>query len=135
MTLAFGRWDPGRERRAHKSFKVWDMSAASIPLQTALLNDAAISVNRCVWGPDGLMLGVAFSKHIVQIYTLQSNWRTKTALKRSMLMLLELMTLRLLIPKGHILVRLKAMKLLCFQSALTTKKIFSLFSLLPLMER
>lgn len=65
-----------------------------------MLNDAAISVNRCVWGPDGLMLGtntplflltslfpyfhitffrlkfyvlnglgVAFSKHIVQIYT------------------------------------------------------------------
>ncbi|KAF2306653.1 hypothetical protein GH714_020103 [Hevea brasiliensis] len=40
-----------------------------ITWQTALLNDAAISVNRCVWGSDGLMLGVAFSKHIVQIYT------------------------------------------------------------------
>lgn len=65
-----------------------------------MLNDAAISVNRCVWGPDGLMLGkymnyeplslneirstfyitlmflsdfvclgVAFSKHIVHLYT------------------------------------------------------------------
>ncbi|GAV84146.1 WD40 domain-containing protein, partial [Cephalotus follicularis] len=63
-------WEVGsRERLAHKPFKVWDISAASMPLQTALLNDAAISVNRCVWGPDGLMLGVAFSKHIVQIYT------------------------------------------------------------------
>ncbi|KAF5442396.1 hypothetical protein F2P56_035059 [Juglans regia] len=62
-------WEVGsRERLAHKPFKVWDLSAASMPLQTALLNDAAISVNRCVWGPDGLMLGVAFSKHIVQIY-------------------------------------------------------------------
>lgn len=65
-----GLWEVGsRERLVHKPFKVWDISAASMPLQTALLNDAAISVNRCVWGPDGLMLGVAFSKHIVQIYT------------------------------------------------------------------
>ncbi|XP_021665007.2 protein TOPLESS-RELATED PROTEIN 2 isoform X1 [Hevea brasiliensis] len=64
-------WEVGsRERLAHKPFKVWDISVASMPLQqTALLNDAAISVNRCVWGSDGLMLGVAFSKHIVQIYT------------------------------------------------------------------
>ncbi|GMI88751.1 WUS-INTERACTING PROTEIN 1, TOPLESS [Hibiscus trionum] len=62
-------WEVGsRERLAHKLFKVWDISAASMPLQTALLNDAVISVNRCVWAPDGLMLGVAFSKHIVQIY-------------------------------------------------------------------
>ncbi|KAK7825374.1 protein topless [Quercus suber] len=69
-----GLWEIGsRERLVHKSFKVWDISAASMPLQTALVNDAGISVNRCVWGPDGLMLGVAFSKHIVQIYTYNPN--------------------------------------------------------------
>ncbi|XP_059461310.1 protein TOPLESS-RELATED PROTEIN 2-like [Corylus avellana] len=63
-------WEVGsRERLAHKPFKVWEISNASMALQTALLNDAALSVNRCVWGPDGVMLGVAFSKHIVQIYT------------------------------------------------------------------
>ncbi|KAK9914663.1 hypothetical protein M0R45_038427 [Rubus argutus] len=63
-------WELGsRERLVHKPFKVWDIQAVSMPLQTALVSDAAISVNRCVWGPDGLMLGVAFSKHIVQIYT------------------------------------------------------------------
>ncbi|KAL5568176.1 hypothetical protein UlMin_024751 [Ulmus minor] len=63
-------WEVGsRERLVHKPFKVWDIQAATTPLQSSLLNDAAISVNRCVWGPDGLMLGVAFSKHIVQIYT------------------------------------------------------------------
>ncbi|KAJ0078514.1 hypothetical protein Patl1_24463 [Pistacia atlantica] len=62
-------WEVGSgERLAHRTFKVWDKSATSMPLQ-ALLNDATIWVNRCVWGPDGLMLGVAFSKHIVQIYT------------------------------------------------------------------
>ncbi|WMV43283.1 hypothetical protein MTR67_036668 [Solanum verrucosum] len=63
-------WEVGsRERLAHKSFKVWDISACSMPFQSALVKDATISVNRCVWGPDGSILGVAFSKHIVQIYT------------------------------------------------------------------
>ncbi|CAK9136065.1 unnamed protein product [Ilex paraguariensis] len=63
-------WEVGsRERISHKTFKVWDVSACSIPLQTTLVKDAAISVNRCIWGPDGAILGVAFSKHIVQIYT------------------------------------------------------------------
>ncbi|XP_068635481.1 protein TOPLESS-RELATED PROTEIN 2-like isoform X1 [Aristolochia californica] len=63
-------WEVGsRERLAHKIFKVWDISACSMPLQTALMKDATISVNRCIWGPDGSILGVAFSKHIVQIYT------------------------------------------------------------------
>lgn len=66
-------WEVGtRDRLAHKPFKVWDL-AASTSLQTALMNDAAISVNRCVWGSDGLILGVAFSKHIVQIYTYNPN--------------------------------------------------------------
>ncbi|OVA18462.1 WD40 repeat [Macleaya cordata] len=64
-----GIWEVGsRERLAYKTFKVWDISACSMPLQTALMKDAAICVNRCVWGPDGSILGVAFSKHIVQIY-------------------------------------------------------------------
>ncbi|TMX00867.1 hypothetical protein EJD97_025807 [Solanum chilense] len=63
-------WEVGsRERLAHKSFKVWDISACSLPFQSALVKDATVSVNRCVWGPDGSILGVAFSKHIVQIYT------------------------------------------------------------------
>ncbi|XP_074326432.1 protein TOPLESS-RELATED PROTEIN 2-like isoform X1 [Apium graveolens] len=63
-------WEVGsRERLVHKTFKVWDLSACSMPLQTNLVKDATISVNRCIWGPDGAILGVAFSKHIVQIYT------------------------------------------------------------------
>ncbi|XP_052209602.1 protein TOPLESS-RELATED PROTEIN 2-like isoform X2 [Diospyros lotus] len=62
-------WEVGsRERLAHKPFKVWDISACSKPLQTTLVKDATISVNRCIWGSDGSILGVAFSKHIVQIY-------------------------------------------------------------------
>ncbi|XP_077237894.1 protein TOPLESS-RELATED PROTEIN 2-like [Tasmannia lanceolata] len=65
-----GIWEVGsRERLAHKKFKVWDVSACSMPLQTTLMKDATISVNRCIWGPDGSIFGVAFSKHIVQTYT------------------------------------------------------------------
>ncbi|XP_057477632.1 protein TOPLESS-RELATED PROTEIN 2-like isoform X2 [Actinidia eriantha] len=67
-------WEVGsRNRLAHKPFKVWDISACTMPLQhivqTTLVKDVTISVNRCIWGPDGSILGVAFSKHIVQIYT------------------------------------------------------------------
>ncbi|KAL6955721.1 Protein TOPLESS-RELATED PROTEIN 2 [Sarracenia purpurea var. burkii] len=63
-------WEVGsRERLAHKPFKVWDISACSMPWQATLVKDCTISVNRCIWGPDGSILGVAFSKHIVQIYT------------------------------------------------------------------
>ncbi|KAG5524381.1 hypothetical protein RHGRI_031142 [Rhododendron griersonianum] len=66
-------WEVGsRERLAHKPFKVWDISTCSMPLQTILAKDATISVNRCIWGPDGSILGVAFSKHIVQTYTYNS---------------------------------------------------------------
>ncbi|CAI9759508.1 unnamed protein product [Fraxinus pennsylvanica] len=63
-------WEVGsRDRLALKNFKVWDISTCSMPFQTTLVKDATISVNRCIWGPDGSILGVAFSKHIVQIYT------------------------------------------------------------------
>nr|XP_043627620.1 protein TOPLESS-RELATED PROTEIN 2-like isoform X2 [Erigeron canadensis] len=63
-------WEVGsREKLVHKPFKVWDISALSMPFQTTLVKDAAVAVNRCIWGPDGSILGVAFSKHIVQIYT------------------------------------------------------------------
>ncbi|KQJ95284.1 protein TPR2 [Brachypodium distachyon] len=69
-----GIWEVGsRERIAHKTFKVWDISSCTLPLQAALMKDAAISVNRCLWSPDGNILGVAFSKHIVQTYTFVPN--------------------------------------------------------------
>ncbi|KAG2581778.1 hypothetical protein PVAP13_6KG064200 [Panicum virgatum] len=67
-------WEVGsRERIAHKTFKVWDIGSCTLPLQAALMKDAAISVNRCLWSPDGNILGVAFSKHIVQTYTFVPN--------------------------------------------------------------
>ncbi|XP_057872260.2 protein TOPLESS-RELATED PROTEIN 2 isoform X1 [Cryptomeria japonica] len=58
-----------REKLAQRTFKVWDISACSMPMQAALLKEPAVSVNRCIWSPDGQVLGVAFSKHVVHIYS------------------------------------------------------------------
>ncbi|CAL5421835.1 unnamed protein product [Camellia sinensis] len=66
-----------RERLAHKPFKVWDLSACSMPLQTALVKDATISINRCIWGPDGSMLVLLSQEHCSDMY-LQSSRRIKT---------------------------------------------------------
>ncbi|XP_027066382.2 topless-related protein 4 isoform X1 [Coffea arabica] len=58
-----------RERLAHRSFKVWDLGACSMALQTSLASDYTASVNRVIWSPDGTLFGVAYSKHIVHIYS------------------------------------------------------------------
>ncbi|XP_042467326.1 protein TPR3-like [Zingiber officinale] len=42
-------------------------------LQASLTNDATVSINRCLWIPEGSILGVAFSKHLVQIYAFNLN--------------------------------------------------------------
>ncbi|URD93243.1 CTLH [Musa troglodytarum] len=67
-------WEVGsKERIAHKTFEVWDTGSCSTPLQASLIKDATISVNRCLWSPDGSILGVAFSKHLVQTYAFSLN--------------------------------------------------------------
>lgn len=63
-------WDVGgRERIAQRKFKVWELGACSMPLQASLSNDYTASVNRVIWSPDGSLFGVAYSKHIVHIYS------------------------------------------------------------------
>ncbi|KAF5749629.1 topless-related protein 4 isoform X4 [Tripterygium wilfordii] len=54
---------------AQKNFKVWDQGAHSMALQASLANDYTASVNRVIWSPDGTYFGVAYSKHIVHVYT------------------------------------------------------------------
>ncbi|GMN49960.1 hypothetical protein TIFTF001_019120 [Ficus carica] len=67
-----GLWEIGsRDRLVLKNFKVWDLSACSMPLQAALVKDPGVSVNRVIWSPDGSLFGVAYSRHIVQIYSYQ----------------------------------------------------------------
>ncbi|KAG0495480.1 hypothetical protein HPP92_000171 [Vanilla planifolia] len=58
-----------RERLVHRNFKVWDLSACSTLLQSALVKDPAISVNRVLWSPDGNQFGVAYSKHLIHTYS------------------------------------------------------------------
>ncbi|KAE9601801.1 putative transcription factor WD40-like family [Lupinus albus] len=63
-------WDIGsRDRIAHKKFKVWELGACSMALQGSFSNDCSASVNRVVWSPDGTLCSVAYSKHIVHIYS------------------------------------------------------------------
>ncbi|KAG6734030.1 hypothetical protein I3842_01G252300 [Carya illinoinensis] len=69
-----GLWEVGsRERLVLRNFKVWDLSACSVPLQAALVKDPGVSVNRVIWSPDGSLFGVAYSRHIVQIYSYHGN--------------------------------------------------------------
>ncbi|XP_022730861.1 topless-related protein 4-like isoform X2 [Durio zibethinus] len=63
-------WEVGSgEKIAHKTFKVWDLSACSMALQASMANDYTVSVNRVMWSPNGAFFGVAYSKHIVHIYS------------------------------------------------------------------
>ncbi|XP_019183891.1 PREDICTED: topless-related protein 4-like isoform X1 [Ipomoea nil] len=63
-------WELGtRERLAHKSFKVWDIEACSATLQASMAKEYSASINRVMWSPDGSLFGVAYSKHIVHIYS------------------------------------------------------------------
>ncbi|XP_031379042.1 topless-related protein 4-like isoform X2 [Punica granatum] len=63
-------WEVGsRARIAMRNFKVWDLGACSMALQASLSNDYTASVNRVVWSPDGTLFGVAYSKHLVHIYS------------------------------------------------------------------
>ncbi|XP_077237920.1 topless-related protein 1-like [Tasmannia lanceolata] len=65
-----GVWEvASRERLALRNFKVWELKACSMPLQAALVKDPAVSVNRVMWSPDSNLFGVAYSKHIVHIYS------------------------------------------------------------------
>ncbi|XP_024965488.1 topless-related protein 4-like isoform X2 [Cynara cardunculus var. scolymus] len=51
-------WDLGsREKLAHKNFKA------------SVTNDYTALINRVTWSPDGTLFGVAYSKHIVQLYS------------------------------------------------------------------
>ncbi|KAK2996120.1 hypothetical protein RJ639_029420, partial [Escallonia herrerae] len=63
-------WEVGsRERLAFRNFKAWDLGACSVALQASLANEYTASVNRVMWSPDGTLFGVAYSKHIVHLYS------------------------------------------------------------------
>ncbi|KAK6153757.1 hypothetical protein DH2020_013396 [Rehmannia glutinosa] len=69
-----GLWEVGsRERLVQRNFKVWELGKCSMPLQAGLVKDPGVSVNRVIWSPDGSLFGVAYSRHLVQIYSYHGN--------------------------------------------------------------
>ncbi|KAK6288571.1 hypothetical protein POUND7_000112 [Theobroma cacao] len=62
-------WELGmRAKLVTKPFKIWEMSTCSMTFQALMVNDAPISVRRVTWSPDGSLVGVAFSKHLIHLY-------------------------------------------------------------------
>ncbi|XP_047162512.1 topless-related protein 3-like isoform X1 [Vigna umbellata] len=57
-----------REKLVSKPFKIWDVSACSLPFQAAAVKDAPFSVSRVTWSPDGSFVGIAFTKHLIHLY-------------------------------------------------------------------
>ncbi|KAK3436843.1 hypothetical protein EUGRSUZ_C01368 [Eucalyptus grandis] len=63
-------WEVGsRTRITQRNFKVWDLGTCSMAVQASLASDYTASVNRVMWSPDGTLFGVAYSKHMVHIYS------------------------------------------------------------------
>ncbi|XVF89354.1 hypothetical protein PTKIN_Ptkin19aG0123600 [Pterospermum kingtungense] len=65
-----GLWDvKSGEKRLSINFTVWNIGACSTIFKTAMMKDPCMSVNRVAWSPNGSFFGVAYSKHIVQLYS------------------------------------------------------------------
>ncbi|KAH8482795.1 hypothetical protein H0E87_030034 [Populus deltoides] len=65
-----GLWEVSSgESLLSRNFKVWDIAACSMMFKATLLKDPSVSVNRVAWSPEGGLFGVAYSKHLVQIYS------------------------------------------------------------------
>ncbi|KAG6706553.1 hypothetical protein I3842_07G227200 [Carya illinoinensis] len=60
-----------REKLASRNFQVWNIGASSMILKATLIKDPCVLVKRIVWSPDGSLFGVAYSKHMMQLYTYQ----------------------------------------------------------------
>uniref|UniRef100_A0A0D9UZ66 CTLH domain-containing protein n=1 Tax=Leersia perrieri TaxID=77586 RepID=A0A0D9UZ66_9ORYZ len=75
-------WEVGmRERLFSKPFKVWDMQACSSQFQSAVAKDSAISISRVAWNPDGDLIGVAFTKHLIHLHAYQQPNETRQVLE------------------------------------------------------
>ncbi|XP_044464620.1 protein TOPLESS-like isoform X1 [Mangifera indica] len=65
-----GLWDVNsREKLLSRNFKVWHIGACSMLFKTALVKDPFVSVNCVTWSSDGVLFGVAYSKHMLQLYS------------------------------------------------------------------
>lgn len=65
-------WDLLSKKKVFcRSFNVWDIGACTMIFRAAFVKDPHVSVKSVAWSPDGDLIGVAYSKHIVQLYTYQ----------------------------------------------------------------
>ncbi|KAG9156020.1 hypothetical protein Leryth_012087 [Lithospermum erythrorhizon] len=55
------------------NFSDWKFKTTSLSFWEDLEKDLNVSVNRILWSPDGALFGVAYSKNIVQLYSLNSS--------------------------------------------------------------
>ncbi|GMP60392.1 hypothetical protein CsSME_00023279 [Camellia sinensis var. sinensis] len=58
-----------KEKLLSKPFKIWDMTNCSLPFQASIVKDEQVSVTRVTWSPDGNFIGVAFTKHLIHLYS------------------------------------------------------------------
>ncbi|KAJ4828988.1 hypothetical protein Tsubulata_051012 [Turnera subulata] len=65
-----GIWETCTGDRLHfMNFRVCPITRCSFYLENLLFNDPHISVNRVAWSPEGYLFGVAYSKHLVELYS------------------------------------------------------------------
>ncbi|XP_039044303.1 topless-related protein 1-like [Hibiscus syriacus] len=65
-----GLWDVNSGvKMLSRNFTVWNVGACTMVFKAAMMKDPCMSVNRVAWSPNGSFFGVAYSKHIVQLYS------------------------------------------------------------------
>ncbi|XP_044949627.1 protein TPR1-like [Hordeum vulgare subsp. vulgare] len=65
----FTLWEIGTsERLVTKPFEIWDMQACSTQFQGVMAKDSSMAVNRVTWSPDGDLIGVASTKHLIHLH-------------------------------------------------------------------
>ncbi|WOL13546.1 protein TPR3 isoform X1 [Canna indica] len=63
-------WEVASKKRiSHREFKLWENIETSTSLQAALAMETPMSVNRVRWSDDGHKCAIAYSKHLVHLYT------------------------------------------------------------------
>ncbi|KAJ0979764.1 hypothetical protein J5N97_015238 [Dioscorea zingiberensis] len=66
-------WEIGlRERLVSKPFKTWEIASCSAQFQASIVKDSPVSITRVTWSPDGNLIGVAFSKHLIHLHAYQA---------------------------------------------------------------
>ncbi|KAI3926997.1 hypothetical protein MKW98_027770 [Papaver atlanticum] len=65
-------WEIGmREKLITKPFHIWNMTSCSLQFQSSFAKDSSVSINRVAWSPDGNLMGIAFTKHLIHVYAYQ----------------------------------------------------------------